>query len=80
MVQKILKDEFIQWRDNPITISVFEAVKKLIALTDEELLEPSLIFQPNSEKLIACKVGYKEGLKEILNIDFDEIDKGDNDE
>ena len=80
MIKRIQKDDFQQWISHPVTKAVFSALDNLIAQTDKELTDNNPIFLPNGEKTIAMQLGYKEGIRQILDINYEDVDEEEDNE
>ena len=73
------KEQFYEWRANPMTIEIFEAIEQARRVDEESLLNGNTLCVDPGEtaQLTARIVGKIQGLNQLINISYeDEEDEG----
>jgi len=65
---EVNKDDFVDWKNNPVTKRVFQAVQDLRDSLNVSLTSANLIMQDNFEKTASRTLGQREGLDTLLQI------------
>ena len=74
---QITKEEFVEWKANPVTIAVFEEVR----MAKDSLLQTiaeGLTLSQNADitqGLTSKTIGQIEGLNQLLNISYEDAEK-----
>lgn len=59
---------FRTWQKDPVTVAMMEMLKIGVKHTTEEMLNPDNIEEKDSRAEMHRRLGYMEGLQEIINI------------
>lgn len=59
---------FRTWQKDPVTMELMEMLKIGVEHTREEMVNPDIIEEVDSRAKMHRRLGYMEGLQEVLNI------------
>lgn len=65
---KINKTDYIQWKNNNVTVQFIETLQEIRRTIEEQMVQDSIITQPNALLTLNRLSGIREGLDQVLNL------------
>ncbi len=72
---KFNKEDFVQWKRNPVTEHIFKLLNKHKTAQVHALSSSGVIMSDNSEKLSARALGVIEALDLVLYVNYNDVDE-----
>lgn len=71
----VSRADFLQWKKNPVTKVVFSVFEEMAITVMEEMLNPTLISNPNGLLRLNELMGYRNALNEAISFEIIESEE-----
>lgn len=78
MTEKIGQSNFLTWKHDEVTKEVFKALREAREEVNQALTNADIVLGENADKAIPRLIGQREGLDLLLQISYEDLEEGEN--